>query len=100
MLDNEETKSEISKIISIFKNDPSIMQVEEEICTEYDQNEVEIETLMAFDFDICDEVFDDYQQVKVFHQFLENEKHSELFKTYWESISEETKFNIETIIKA
>lgn len=97
MLNNESTKSEISKILAKFKSDPVILLIEEEICTEYEDHEVEVEILMAFDFDTCDEVFDEYNEFDIFKNFLENEKQEEVFNLYWGVLSNEMKHNLQVL---
>jgi hypothetical protein len=97
MLDTQTTKSEISKILSKFQSDPIILLIEEEICTEYEDNEVEIEILMAFDFDTCDEVFDEYNELSIFKNFIQNEKGQEVFDLYWGILSNEMKNNLQVL---
>ena len=84
-----DTENEISNLILKFEKDPAIDGLAIELCQGNIDYEMDVQVLLAFDYDLCDELFEELNEFRVFQTVLEKEKSegSQLFNEYWATTS-------------
>jgi hypothetical protein len=91
--------SEISKLLGKFQQDPALENMENELCRTDMNYILNVEVLMAFDFDICNEYIDEIDEFKIFKDLLEKEsaERSSLFQGYISGTTEAMQKNVQQI---
>ena len=88
--------TEIDKMISKFKPDPALKDIDKELCRTDMDYLLHVEVLMAFDFDICNEYIEEINEFSMFKILLEKENtaRSDLFQGYVSRTSESMQNNV------
>ena len=92
--------SEITKLVSRFQADPALENIENELCRTDMNYILNVEVLMAFDFDICNEYIDEISEFTIFKELLEKEngEGSTLFRGYLAGTTEAMQKNVKLIL--
>jgi hypothetical protein len=91
---------EIKNMLAKFKEDPALENLESELCRTDMDYLLHVEVLMAFDYDICNELVDEIDEVVVFKNLLsqENSQNSDLFQGYVAQTTESMKQNVQLVL--
>ena len=92
--------TEIDRMISKFLPDPALEKLDEEMCKTDMDYLLNVEVLMAFDFDICNEFIEEINEFVIFKNLLEkeNSSRSPLFQGYISRTSESMQKNVQIVI--
>lgn len=98
--DDGEIDSEIEKMLSKFQKDPALENLEQELCRTDMEYIMHVEVLMAFDFDICNELIYEIDELAIFKNLInkESSERSALFQGYVSGTSEAMKLNVQKVI--
>lgn len=93
---------EFDQILKVFEDDPIFKQIKSELSKANELHHFDIETLMSFDFDICDELFEDVNEFAFFHQVLGALKTNfpPLFENYLATTSANTQKNLQKVFQS
>ena len=92
---------EFEKVLKTFDDDALFKQIRAELSQANEHHHFDIETLMSFDFDICDELFEDINEFQFFHQVISNQKVQNpiLFESYLANTSATTQKNLQKLFQ-